>query len=299
LLLRFERPGSTFQPGGDMFRRTIVLVMLCAATAVVHAQWANYPAPGIPRSKDGKPNLSAPMPRAVNGKPDLSGIWSTDPTAFEEMERLFPDLKAFAVPGDDPRNFTKYFLDIFADFRPEDVPFRPAAARLFKKHLEEGPFKGAPTAACRPAGIPMGDLLPLPRRVIHVPGLLVVLYEGVNPQRLIYTDGRKLPADPQPAWMGYSIGKWEGDVLVVETSGFSDRSWLDAIGHPRSEATRLTERLRRRDFGHMEVEVTIDDPLSYTKPFSIRYSQTLVPDTDILEYICNENEKDRAHLPGQ
>ena len=142
-----------------------------------------------------------------------------------------------------------------------------------------------------PAGIPMGDLLPLPRRVLHTPGLLAILYEGINPQRLIYTDGRKLPVDPQPAWMGYSVGRWDGDTLVVETNGFTDRSWLDGIGHPRSEATRITERIRRRDFGHMEIDVTIDDPRSYTKPFSIRYTQTLMPDTDILEYICTENKE--------
>jgi hypothetical protein len=145
----------------------------------------------------------------------------------------------------------------------------------------------------------MGDLLPLPRRVIHTPGLLAVLYEGINPYRLVYLDGRKLPENPQPAWMGYSIGKWDGDVLVVETSGFSDRSWLDAIGHLRSEATRITERIRRRDYGHMEIDVTIDDPVTYTKPFSLSYTQTLMPDTDVLEYICTENERDRTHLAGQ
>ena len=157
----------------------------------------------------------------------------------------------------------------------------------------------APTARCFPAGIPMGDLLPLPRRFVHTPGLLAILYEGINPHRMIYTDGRTLPVDPQPTWMGYSVGSWDGDVFVVQSSGYSDRSWLDGIGHARSEATRITERIRRRDFGHLDVDVTIDDPRTYTKPFSIRYTQTLVPDTDILEYICTENEKDRAHLAGQ
>ena len=281
-----------------MLRRSIVSVMLCSvgATASVHAQWVNYPSVGIPRTKDGKPNLAAPTPRGADRKPDLSGIWSTDPTPLAEMDRLFPGMQPFAVPGDDPRTFTKYFLNIFADFRPEDVPFRPEAAQAFKRFMETMSGDQAPTARCAPAGIPMGDLLPLPRRVIHVAGLLAVLYEGINPQRLIYTDGRTLPADPQPSWMGYSVGKWDGDVLVVESNGFSDRSWLDGSGHPRSEATRITERIRRRDFGHMEIDVTIDDPRSYTRPFSIRYTQTLVPDTDILEYICTENEKDRAHL---
>jgi hypothetical protein len=283
-----------------MLPRTIVAVVLVAtAGANAHAQWVNYSAPGIPRMKDGKPNLSAPAPHGANGKPDLSGVWSTDPTPFEEMNRLFGSLGASAVPGDDPRTFTKYFLNIFADFRPEDVPFQPEAAQAFKRHLETVTNDQAPTTRCLPAGVPMGDLLPLPRRVIHTPSLLAILYEGINPQRLIYTDGRKLPVDPQPAWLGYSVGRWAGDTLVVESSGFSDRSWLDGIGHPRSEATRITERIRRRDFGHMEIDVTIDDPRSYTRPFSIRYTQTLTPDTDILEYICTENEKDRARLAGK
>jgi hypothetical protein len=248
--------------------------------------------------KDGTPKLSAPTPRGANGRPDLSGIWATDATPFDEMERLFPDLKTFAVPGDDPRRFTKYFLNVFADVRPEDVPLRPAAAQLFKQRLDEGPSKEVPTSRCRPAGIPMGDLVPLPRRIIHVPGIVAVLYEGINPPRLIYTDVRTPPVDPQPSWMGYSVGKWNGDVLVVDSNGFNERGWLDGLGHPRSEATHLTERMRRRDFGHMEVEVTIDDPQSYTRPFSIRYTQTLMPDTDVLESVCSENEKDRAHIPA-
>ena len=169
------------------------------------------------------------------------------------------------MPGDDPRMFTKYFLNIFADFKPEDTPFRPEAAQAFGRHMQTTTADQAPTARCFPAGIPMGDLLPLPRRFIHTPGLLAILYEGINPQRMIYTDGRKLPVDPQPAWLGYSVGSWDGDVLVVESSGYSDRSWLDGIGHARSEATRITERIRRRDFGHLEVDVTIDDPRTYTQ----------------------------------
>ena len=188
-------------------RHIIAMTVLSAAAAF--AQWLDYPTAGIPRTKDGKPNLSAPTPRGANRKPDLSGIWSTDPTPLAEMERLFPGMQPLAVPGDDPRTFTKYFLNIFADFRPEDVPFRPEAAQAFKRLMETMSGDQAPTARCFPAGIPMGDLLPLPRRVIHVPGLLAVLYEGINPQRLIYTDGRTLPVDPQPSWMGYSVGRWE------------------------------------------------------------------------------------------
>jgi hypothetical protein len=260
------------------------------------AQWVNYRASGIPRTTDGKPNLSAPTPRARNGKPDLSGIWTTDATSPEEMQRLFPLLNAFAVPGDDPSQFPKYFISVFADVRPEDVPLRPEAAPLFKERSESF-GRDTPTARCLPAGITMGDLLPVPRRFIQLPDVLIVVYEGINPPRLIYTDGRPHPVDPQPAWLGYSVGRWEGDVLVVETRGFNAETWLDAIGHPHTDQLRLTERFRRRSFGKADVEVTIDDPGAYTKPFSFRYTQTLTPDTNLLETVC-ENEKDRAIRTG-
>jgi len=280
-----------------MLQRIVMTVVLVTATlSSADAQWLNHPASGIPRTKDGKPNLSAPTPRAANGKPDLSGIWSTDPTPAAEMERLFPDLGALAVPGDDPRDFSKFFLDIFADVERKDIPIKPEAAELFLARVKEGFGKEVPTSKCLPAGIPMGDLLPVPRRLIQLPGMLVVLSEGVNPQRFIYTDGRKHPVNPQPAWLGYSVGSWEGDTLVVQTVGFNDLTWLDASGHPHTEALHLTERFRRRDFGHMEIQVTIDDPEAYSKPFSIRYTQTLMPDTDLLESVCAENERDRAHI---
>ena len=283
-----------------MMLRVAAIVILSTATALsAHAQWVNHPAAGIPRTKDGKPDLSAPAPRTADGKPDLSGVWTTDPTPGEEMDRLFPGAGAYAVPGDNPRAFTKFFLNVFADVRPEDVPFRPEAAQLFKQRLAAGVGRANPTLKCLPAGLPMGDLLPIPRRFIQVPGLLVVLSEGINPQRLIYTDGRKHPVDPQPAWLGYSVGTWDGDTLVVDTIGFTDQSWLDVLGHPRTEAMHITQRFRRRDFGHMDIQVTMDDPGAYTKPFSIRYTQTLTPDTDVLESICAENERDRVHIEGK
>jgi hypothetical protein len=273
--------------------------MLCAGAAVsAHAQWLNHPTAGIPRTKDGKPDLSARAPRAADGKPDLSGVWTIDPTPLKEMERLFPGLDTFAVPGDDPRFFSKFFINILVDFEPGEVGLRPEAAELLKQRMaDEG--KDVPTSKCLPAGIPMGDLLPVPRQYIQLPGSLVVLSEGANPHRIIYTDGRKHPVDPIPTWLGYSVGRWDGDRLVVETRGFNDRTWLDVFGHPRTESMRLTERFRRRDFGHMEVELTIDDPGAYTRPFSIRYRQTLQPDMVLLENVCAENERDRPHLVGR
>jgi hypothetical protein len=262
-----------------------------------HAQWLNHPAAGIPRTKDGKPNLSARTPRTPNGKPDLSGVWTTDGSRPEEMDKLFPGLGDLAVPGDDPRFFSKFFISVFADYRNEDVPIKPDALQTFLARAKDL-GKDNPTSHCLPAGVPMGDLLPVPRRFIQLPNLLVILYEGINPQRLIYLDGRKHVLE-QPAWLGYSVGRWEGDTLVVDTHGFNDRSWLDAAGHPRTEAMHIVERFTRRDFGHIDVQVTFDDPGAYTKPFSIGYTQTLTPDTDVIESVCAENERDRPHLVGQ
>src|SRR5262249_22477755 len=135
-----------------------------------------------------------------------------------------------------------------------------------------------------------------PNKVIQTPRLIVMIFESDSTIRQIYTDGRSLPEDPQPAWLGYSVGKWDHDTLVVETAGFNDKSWLDAFGHPHSDALRVTERYRRRDFGHMDVEMTFDDPKMYTKPFTIKFTQRLLADSDILESFCAENEKDRAHM---
>jgi hypothetical protein len=276
--------------------RSTLAVVLCLTAWPADAQWINHPSAGIPRTSDGKPNLSARAPRTADGKPDLTGIWTTDRTPLAEMERLFPGIGDLSVPGDGPEVVHKYFMNLLADFKPEDSPLRKEFVPLLMQR-GEAQGKDLPTARCLPAGVPMGDLLALPRRIIQVPGLLVMLSEA-NPPRLIHTDGRKALVDPQPSWLGYSIGSWQGDTFVIETRGFNDKTWLDAFGHPRSEAMRITERLRRRDFGHMDVEVAIDDATVYAKPFSIRYTATLTPDTDLLETVC-ENERDLPHLVGK
>lgn len=278
-------------------KHAAVAILCTAALTTLDAQWLNYPAKGIPRTKDGKPNLSAPAPRTASGKPDLSGVWTTDATPKAELDRLFPGLSDLSVPGDDPSVFPKFFLNVFADYKNEDVPIKPEMLPMFLARAKTA-GKDNPTSHCLPGGVPMGDLLPWPRRFIQVQDLLVILYEGVNPQRMIYLDGRKHVLE-QPSWVGYSVGKWEGDTLVVDTRGFNDRGWLDAFGHPRTEALHIVERFTRRDFGHATVEVTMEDPGAYTKPFTIKYTQTLTPDTDVIEYICNENEKDRQHLDGK
>jgi len=276
-----------------------VAALFVFLTMSTHAQWLHYPTPGTPRTRDGTPNLAAKTPRASNGKPDLSGVWQAAYAPPGDNERLFGDVfRDFVVPGDDPRTFSKYRLNILADFKPEEAPMRPEAAALLRKHSQSR--KDSPSTRCVPQGIPRLDLDNyLPFKIIQTPGVIAVLYEESNTYRQIYTDGRKLPADPQPAWMGYSVGHWEGDTLIVDSAGFSDQGWLDAIGHPQSEDLRIRERFHRRDFGHMDLELTIDDPKMYTKQFTVKTTEVLIPDSDVLEYACEENEKDRAHLGKQ
>ena len=267
-----------------------------AALLAAPGQWLNHPTPKTPRGTDGKPNLSAKA-RAPNGKPDLSGVWLTELGSPAENERLFgTSLKDFAVPGDDPSTFSKYFLNILADFTPEEAPMRPAAAELFRKNMaRQGPDN--PSTRCLPQSLPRTDVLSYaPFKMIQTPDVIVVLYEVDNTHRQIYTDGRRLPVDPQPTWGGYSVGRWEGDTLVVDVAGFNDLGWLDSSGHPRSEQLRMQQRFHRRDFGHMDVSITIDDPKLYTRPFTMKVTEVLLPDTDILESVCTENERDRVHL---
>jgi hypothetical protein len=270
-----------------------IAIIFAGALVCAHAQWLNYPAPGTPRTRDGKPDLSAKAPRTSGGKPDLSGVWQTEPVP--PGASILGDVSPFIVPGDDPSTFSKYFWNILADFKPAEAPIRPEAAELFRRNAANA----ARASSCLPLGIPGADMLTYaPFKIIQTPGVTVILYEVDNTHRQIYTDGRKLPADPQPMWLGYSVGKWEGDTLVVDTAGFNDRGRLDGFGHPRSEALRVQERFHRRDFGHMDVQVTVDDPKMYLKPITVKVTELLIPDSDVLESFCNENEKDRQHLPG-
>jgi hypothetical protein len=238
--------------------------------AEASAQWLDYPAPGIPRTPDGKPNLAAPTPRTADGKPDISGVWR-GPGA-----------------GGYDRNVAK-------DLKPSDI--QPWAEALYQQRVRDL-GKDAPRANCLPDPFPYYHAVDV-ARIVQIPGVIVILYQGTtnSVHRTIFTDGRKLPDDPNPTWMGYSVGRWDGDTLVVDTAGFNDRSWLDIEGHPHTEALRITERFRRRDFGHMELEMTIDDPKAFTRPFSFRIDKTLTPDTDLLESVC-ENDTSVPHMLG-
>ena len=274
-------------------RKAVIAAVLGFAT-YTNAQWLNHPDRRIPRTRDGKPNLSAPAPRASNGKPDLSGVWQTHGSQRGEALRVAGPGANLVDPGVDLQTYSKYFLNVLADFKPEEEPMRPEAAALFAQRAETR-GKDIPTSHCLPGGVPFSTLI-APFKMIQTPLEIVMLLEDNNPPRQIYTDGRKLPDNPEPMWMGYSVGKWEGDILVVDSTGFNERTWLDGFGHPHSESMHIVERFRRTNFGHMDVEVTIDDPKMYTRPFTVKFAARLLPDTDTLESVCAENERDRPHL---
>jgi hypothetical protein len=274
-------------------RRLFLFALLALFPAGAPAQWLNYPTPGTPRTRDGKANLVAPAPRALDGKPDLSGVWHVQPSGLAEMKRLFGDgVGVSSVPGMEPDTISKYAVNILLDFKPDESPIRPEAAEILRRRAPGS----NPADRCLPIGIPAAGLVSEPRKFVQSPKLIVIMYESDGTHRQIYTDGRVLPKEvAQPSWLGYSAGKWDGNTLIVETAGFNDKTWLDLSGHPHSEALHVTERYHRRDFGHMDVEMTFDDPMMYTKPFTIKFTEELWADSDVFEYFCNENERDRAH----
>jgi len=213
---------------------------------------------------DGKPNLTAPAPRSADGKPDVSGLWAPAPNL--------------------------YWIDVIQDPRDEAI-FRPEAEAIFKARVADY-SRGAPLTHCLPLG--PADIF-TPYRIVQSPTVISVLFASGR-YREIFMDGRPLPNDPNPTWQGYSIGHWEGDTLVVETTGFNDRGWLDQLGHPHSESLRVTERFQRIDFGHMRLQVTLEDPQTFTKPLSISLTVNYSADNSTLEYVCEEGERDADHL---
>jgi len=253
--------------------RILVLVSVLAAAAA--AQWLNHPSAGLPRKTDGKPDLAAPMPKTADGKPDLSGVW---------------------IPAD-----TKYFMDLAADLKPEDAPYQPWAKALATER-QGGVHKEDPLAQCMPPGVPRVETHGgHPFKIIQTPRELIMLYETSTNEvfREVFTDGRALPNDPQPSWKGYSVGRWEGDTMVIDTIGFNDRSWIDTEkGRPQTEALHVTERFRRRNAGTLELGITIDDPKAYTKPWSAKFNLNLVPDTELIETVC-ENSRNVEHMVGK
>jgi hypothetical protein len=272
-------------------------ILLATYMTCACAQWLNYPDPATPLTPDGKPDLSAKAPRTTDGKPDLSGVWGVEPAAPGEIERLYGSAVASgpqAVAGDDIRQMNKYFLNLFIDFKPGEEPIRPETRAKEAKLRQAGENPYSPLH-CLPYGMPQRYFNVRPFKIFQTPKELAIFYELDGAFREIHTDGRKLPVDPFPSWMGYSTGRWEGDTLVVDSAGYNDKTRLPG-GHIHSEAMHIQERFHRRDFGHMDMEVTVDDPVTLTKPVTVKFTEILIPNSDILEYFCAEGERDAAFI---
>ncbi len=240
-----------------------IMTLICSPA---FAQWRNVPPAPIPRMPDGKANLAAPAPRLPDGKPDLSGIWNA-PAGY--IRNLAKDLK-------------------------DDVPFQPWAKAVYDERASGVHWKEDPDANCLPQGVPKVLFAPAPWRIVQTPGVIFFVHEAFNLWWQVFLDGREyVPhADNAPTWHGYSTGKWDGDTLVVDSRGFNGKVWLDQLGKPSTEALAVTMRFRRKDFGHMDIQITIDDPKAYTKPWNVAVEAQLLPNTELMEFICLENEKD-------
>jgi hypothetical protein len=251
----------------------VLIIMIAAPALVLQGQWLNHPTAGIPRLPSGQPNLAAPAPRTAEGNPDLSGLWN----------RISP----------------KYRVNITADLKPEEV--QPWAKALVQQRTEDL-GRNSMNAQCLPSGpgystdadSTSGGMM----KIIQTPANIVILNPDLT-YRQIFMDGRALETSPNPSWMGYSVGRWDGDTLVVESFGFNDRTWLDTSGHPHTEALRMTERYRRRNFGNLDLEVTLQDPAVYARPWTVAVRAELAADTELIEYVCNERGVDLDHLIGK
>ena len=261
------------------------------------AQWPDYPAKQVPREADGKVKLDAPAPKAADGHPDLSGVWDLRGTGGRGGPGGAGGAKGKApeLPPGTPPNAT--FKNIGSGFK-EGLPMLPWAADLVNARRTEN-SKDNPDAHCLPLGLMQLHLHPQPRKIIQTPGLIIMLYEAQGGIRQIFTDGRPLPKDAEPWWYGYSIGHWEDDTLVVETNGFRNDVWLDIDGTPLTESGKMTERMKRLNYGTLQTDVTIEDSKVYTKPFTVRVTHRLLPDTDLIEFICTENDRSGPHLVGK
>jgi hypothetical protein len=252
-------------------RLSILIVVFALLASTVSAQW-RYRDPNAPRLPNGTVDVKAPAPRTASGTVDLSGIWQTD---------------------------TKYNFNLAVDLKPGDVVMTPWAEALYRER-QDNLGKDDPEGFCMAPGFPRVNGVPFPQKIMQLPQSIVILYETRTTFREIFLDSHHtLTNDPQPTWMGYSRGRWDRDTLIVETTGFNDRTWLDDAGHPHSEQMKVTERIRRPSFGQLLVDITIDDPKAYAKPWTVTQAFQLMADGELIEYICNENNRDIPHLVGK
>jgi len=265
-----------------------VLIAVLGVPALGFGQWLKHPTEGVPRTADGKPNLAAPAPRLPDGKPDFSGIWHA-----ANPNRCVPGAGAFIECGTEiggsplggnlGRNL------------PGGLPYLPRAAELAKARGADD-SRDDPHVRCLPDNPPRSWTLPHLTRAIHTPKLLALLYEVNAMYRQIHIDGRAQPVDPTPAWNGYSTAHWEGDTLVVQTEGFRDDLWIDTGGSPMSDVAKMTERMRRPNYGTLDIELTIEDPKNYSRPFTVNLTQNIELDTELVDEFCLENEKSHERM---
>jgi hypothetical protein len=260
--------------------------LLTALSTAARGQWLSYPTAGVPKTASGSPNLTAPAPRTADGKPNLSGLWGMMCPTTNGNVMCMPEVAVPQVFGDIGRGVKG------------GLPYQPWAADLVKtRQAENG--KDDPTSHCLPGGVAKLHTSALLRKIVQTPGLMIFLTERNASYRQVFTDGRPLLQDPNPTWNGYSTGHWDGDTLVVETNGFQEGQWLDRAGSPLTEAAKMTEKFRRPNYGSLQIEMTVDDPKAYTKPWTIQLNQSIILNTELLDYICLENEKDSTHLVGK
>ena len=265
-------------------------VLIVGAVAGIRAQWPNYPGK-VPRTADGKVNFDAPPPRTADGRVDFTGTFEN--LWFYQGRIGRPPV---SPPGEPPQTT---FAEIGAGFK-DGLPFRPWARELYQKRKESN-AKDNPDAYCLPMGLMQFHIHPQPRKIVQTKDVMIVLYEGNAGIRTIFLDGRPLPknGDVQPWWYGYSTGHYEGDTLVITSNNFRDGGWLDINGSPLTDQATITERWTRRTYGDLRIDVTIDDPKAYTAPFTVRLNQKVVPDEELIEFICAENERSTAHMVGK
>ena len=284
-------------------RAVLAALLLATAVAPLAAQWPTHRSASAPRTADGKPDMKGPVPRTPAGTPDLSGVWEN--IGWRELQAQSNDVSGTGgSPGTRPlvasatgvlTSGPGLFFDIGTGVAG-GLPLQPPAAALKKQRMADN-SKDNPDAHCLPLGNLQLHTHPQPRKIIQTPDVIVMLYEGNGGVRQLFTDGRPLPAnDPQPWWFGYSTGRWAGDTLVVETTGFRDRGWLDVNGSPLSDRGRMTERYRRTSYGFMDLEVTVNDPKTYTRPWSVTIKQRLMADDELIEFVCLENEQSTKHF---